>query len=82
MTQDFINCMTCVLQQGFRLFTCFKLPGVNFTPAILLFGILSFGVAMSVIHGILTITANGLRGGQGHSEKAAAATRKSISRGD
>lgn len=81
MTQDFINCMTTILHQGFRLFTCFKLPGVNFTPAILFFGILSFSLAISVVHGILTITANGLRG-QGHSDKAAAATKRSISRGE
>lgn len=76
MTQDFINCMTTILSQGFKLFTCFKLPGVNFTPAVLLFGILSFGVAISVVHGILTITANGMRRTEGHSEKVARASRK------
>ena len=81
MTQDFISCMITVLQQGFRLLTCFKLPGVNFTPAILLFGILSFSLAISVVHGILTITASGMRG-QGHSDKAVAATKRSISRGE
>lgn len=60
MTQDFINCMTTILTQGFRLFTCFEFPGVNFSPAVLMFGILSFGLSISVIHGIMTITATGM----------------------
>lgn len=61
MTQDFILVMQTILSQAFRLLTSFRLPGVNFTPAVLLFGLLSFGVAISFAHGILTITANGLR---------------------
>ena len=62
MTEDFITIMGTVLTQGFRLFTSWHLPGVGFTPAVLLFGILSFGVAISFMHGILTITANGIKG--------------------
>ena len=76
MTRDFTLCMQTILTQGFRLFTCFKLPGVNFSPAILLFGILSFGLAISVIHGIMTITATGMRRSEGHSEKVEKASRK------
>lgn len=78
MTSDFLLCMQTALSQSFRLFTCFRLPGVNFTPAVLLFGILSFSVAISVIHGILTITASGVRRSEGHSSKASRATRNSI----
>lgn len=76
MTQDFVACMTTVLHQGFKLLTCFKLPGVNFSPAILLFGILSFSVAITLIHGILTITANGMSRSPGHSDKVGAKIRK------
>ena len=72
MTNDFLTIMQTVLTQGFRLFTAFNLPGVNFSPAILLFGILSFGVAISFIHGILTITATGLKGRDAQGERWAA----------
>lgn len=60
MTSDFILCMRIILEQSFRLFTDFKLPGVNFSPAILLFGIASFGLAIVLIKGIITITSTGL----------------------
>lgn len=61
MTSDFVLCMRVVLEQSFRLFTSFMLPGVNFSPAILLFGIASFGLAIIFIKGIITITSSGLQ---------------------
>lgn len=82
MTNDFVLIMQTVLTQAFRLFTAWRLPGVGFTPAVLLFGILSFSVAISVVHGIMTITASGLGSSKGHSDKAEAATRRFISRGE
>ena len=40
-------------------FTGWKIPLLNFTPATLMFGIMSFFVAIKFIKGIITITANG-----------------------
>lgn len=39
----------------FRLFTEIKIPGLGFTPATLLFGILSFYVSIFVIKNVLDI---------------------------
>lgn len=60
MSNDFILCMRTVLEQGFKLLTCFKLPGVNFSPAIMIFGILSFGLAIILIKGIISVSAEGI----------------------
>lgn len=60
MTSDFILCMRVVLEQSFRLFNSFLMPGVNFSPAVLMFGIASFGLAIILIKGIITITSSGL----------------------
>ena len=60
MSIDFILCMGTILTQGFKLLTCFKLPGVNFSPAVMIFGILSFGLAIILIKGIISISAEGI----------------------
>lgn len=39
----------------FRLFTEIKIPGLGFTPATLLFGILSFYVSIFVVKNVLDI---------------------------
>lgn len=41
------------------LFVSWKIPLLNFTPATLIFGVLSFFVAVKFIHGILTISVGG-----------------------
>lgn len=57
---DFLNIMQTILPSIFSLFTSWKLPGVNFTPAVLMFGLMSFGIAIYFIHGIITITSEGV----------------------
>lgn len=76
MTQDFITIMQTVLTQGFRLLTSFRLPGVGFTPAIAIFGIASFGLAINFIHGILTISTSGLRNRNAEKERTGRASMK------
>lgn len=41
-------------------FTGWRIPLLNFTPATLIFGVLSFFVAIKFMVGILNITTNGL----------------------
>lgn len=44
MTQDAILFFQTVPSMIWSMFTGFKIPGLNFTPAILIFGLLSFRV--------------------------------------
>lgn len=40
-----------------QLFTGVKIPGLNFSPAVFFFGILTFGIALKFLLSILHITA-------------------------
>lgn len=42
-----------------KLFTGFKIPGLNFTPATFFFGILSFSLAFKFITSILNVSTSG-----------------------
>lgn len=37
-----------------------KLPGLSFSPAVMMFGIMSFGLAIKLLKGVLNITSDGL----------------------
>lgn len=41
-------------------FTGWKIPLLNFTPATMIFGVLSFMVAIKFMKGILTVSADGV----------------------
>lgn len=60
MSSDFIQILQGYFSAIWSLFTSFRIPGVNFSPAIMIFGILSFGLALKLMHGILTMTTNGI----------------------
>lgn len=60
MTNEFTLAMRVILEQSWKLLTCFKLPGLNFTPAVFIWGVSSFGLALILIKGIITITSTGL----------------------
>ncbi len=59
MSQDFIQIITYFPSAIWHLFTTFTIPGINFTPATMMFGILSFGVAIKFVTGIIDITGHG-----------------------
>lgn len=59
MSQDFIQIITVFPSAIWSLLTSFHIPGVNFTPAVMIFGILSFGVAIKFVTGIIDITGHG-----------------------
>lgn len=59
MSQDAISIITFLPSMIWQLFTGFKIPGLNFTPAVLFFGILSFGLAFRFLMGILNISTSG-----------------------
>lgn len=60
MSSDFILIIRTFFAAVWSLFTSFRIPGVNFSPAVMAFGILSFGLALKLIHGLLTMNTNGV----------------------
>lgn len=60
MSEDFVRIIATFFNSIWSLFTGFRIPGVNFSPAVMMFGILSFGLALKLIHGLLTMTTNGV----------------------
>lgn len=59
MSSDAIRVLTFFPSMIWQLFTGFNIPGLNFTPAVLFFGILSFGLAYRFLMGILNISTSG-----------------------
>lgn len=59
MSQDAIQIITFLPSMIWQLMTGFKIPGLNFTPAIFFFGILSFSLAFKFIMGIINISTSG-----------------------
>ena len=70
MSSDFVIILRGLFSILWSLMTSFKLPGLNFSPAVLMFGIMSFGLAIKLLSGIFTITTGGIN------------ARQTISRGD
>lgn len=60
MSSDFIEILMYFPSMIWSLLTSFRIPGLNFTPAVLIFGVLSFGLAIKFISGILEITTRGV----------------------
>lgn len=58
MSNDFILILRNFFSSVWSLFTSFRLPGLNFSMATLIFGVLSFFVAIKLIKGIFEITVN------------------------
>lgn len=58
MTQDAILFFTTIPSMIWSLFSGFKIPGVNFSPGTLIFGILSFRVLIWVMTNVLGLGQN------------------------
>lgn len=59
MSQDAIQVITFFPSLIWQLFTGFKIPGLNMTPAVFFFGILSFGLAFRFLMGVINISTTG-----------------------
>lgn len=59
MSADAINVILIFPRMIWQLFTGFNIPGLNFTPAVFFFGILSFGLAFNFIMSIINISTSG-----------------------
>lgn len=59
MSSDAIQIITFLPSMIWQLFTGFKIPGLNFTPAVFFFGILSFGLAFRFLMGVINISTSG-----------------------
>lgn len=55
MSQDALQYFLYVPGIIWRLFTSFNIPGLGFTPASLMFGILSVGLILYVVNNIFTV---------------------------
>lgn len=60
MSSEFLLILRTLPGLFWSLFTTFKLPGLNFSPAVLFFGILSFGLAMKLLKGVLQVSSDGI----------------------
>lgn len=56
MSSDFLQILSGFTNAIWTLFTSFKIPGLNFSPAVLLFGILSFHLAIKFLSGVFNVT--------------------------
>lgn len=59
MSSDALNVILLFPKIIWQLFTSVKIPGLNFTPAVFFFGILSFGLAFRFILSILNVSTSG-----------------------
>lgn len=59
MSSDAIQIITFLPSLFWQLMTGWKLPGLNMTPAVFFFGILSFGLAFKFLIGIINISTTG-----------------------
>lgn len=59
MSQEAIQLISVFPRMIWQLMTGFKIPGLNFTPAVFFFGVLSFGLAFRFIMGIFNISTFG-----------------------
>lgn len=74
MSNDAIQIITMFPSMVWQLMTGFKIPGLNFTPAVFFFGILSFSLALKFIMGIINISTSGFTN---YSSREARAARRS-----
>lgn len=74
MSSDAIQIITFFPSLIWQLFTGFKIPGLNFTPAVFFFGVLSFGLAFRFLMGIINISTSGFTSYQ--AREARKATRR------
>lgn len=59
MSSDFLQIITYFPSIIWSILTSFRIPGINITPATMIFGIFSFGVAIKFVTGIIDITSHG-----------------------
>lgn len=71
MNQDAIQIITFLPSMIWQLMTGFKIPGLNFTPAVFFFGILSFSLAFKFIIGIINISTSGFTNAASREARAA-----------
>lgn len=80
MSQDAIQILTFFPSMIWQLFTGVKIPGLNFSPAVFFFGILSFGLAFRFIMGIINISTSGFTNYEAHRQKEYRRTAERIKR--
>lgn len=59
MSNAAVQVLTYFPSMIWQLMTGFKIPGLNFTPAVFFFGVLSFGLAFRFIMGVINISTSG-----------------------
>lgn len=59
MSNDAVQVLTLFPKIIWQLFTGFKIPGLNFTPAVFFFGVLSFSLAYRTLRSIITLSSSG-----------------------
>lgn len=59
MSNDAIQLITFFPSMIWQLFTGVKIPGLNMSPAVFFFGILSFGLAFRFLMGVINISTSG-----------------------
>lgn len=66
MSNDAIQLITFFPSMIWQLFTGIKIPGLNMSPAVFFFGILSFGLAFRFLMGVINISTSGFTNYQTH----------------
>lgn len=61
MSNDAIQLITFFPSMIWQLFTGVKIPGLNFTPAVFFFGVLSFSLAYKFLMGVLNISTSSFK---------------------
>lgn len=72
MTNDALQFITYFPSLIWQLMTGFKIPGLNMTPAVFFFGILSFGLAFKFMMGVINISTSGFTSYQARETRARA----------
>ena len=69
MSSDAVQIITFLPSMLWQLFTGFKIPGLNFTPAVFFFGVLSFSLAFRVLMSIINISTSGFTNYQAREQR-------------
>lgn len=80
MSSDALQIITYIPSMLWQLFTGFKIPGLNFTPAVFFFGILSFGLAFRFLMGVINISTSGFTNYQAREARSSNLADKIVAR--
>jgi hypothetical protein len=81
MTNDALQFITYFPSLIWQLFTGFKIPGLNMTPAIFFFGVLSFSLAFKFLMGVINISTSGFNNYEVRQKSNYAKVRTRITKG-